>query len=70
MKFWKTKKEKESREYLDWLNRKTREGVNPSYKPPPTTVSGITCPECGSDQIKDAGYGNRFECKKCGKIFV
>ena len=64
-KFWKRK----DKEYLDWLYRKAREGVNPSYKPPPTTVTGITCPRCGSDQIKGAGYGDRLECKKCGKVF-
>jgi len=74
-KFWnrdKERKKKEEKEYLDYLNRKVKEGVNPTYKPPPpppTTVTGLTCPNCGSNQIGRAGYGDRFECKKCGKVF-
>ena len=67
-KFWKEEKKEEK--YLDYLNRKVREGVNPSYKLPPTTIAGITCPRCNSDQIKSARYGNRLECKRCGKVFV
>jgi len=67
-KFW-GKKDKREKEYLDHLNRIIKEGVNPSYKPPPTTVTGLTCPVCSSDRIGSAGYDNRFECKKCGKVF-
>jgi len=44
-----------------------------SYKYPTTTTSsGIICPRpgCGSNRIKSAGYGSRYECKECGKIFT
>ena len=27
------------------------------------------CPHCGSDKVYSAGYSDRKECGKCGKIF-
>jgi ribosomal protein S27AE len=32
-------------------------------------IGGQTCPNCGSDEVYWAGYSDRKECGKCGKIF-
>jgi ribosomal protein S27AE len=32
-------------------------------------IQGATCPKCGSDKVFWAGYSDRRECAKCGKIF-
>jgi len=69
--FLKNKTVREEKEYLTYLDGRAKEGVNPDCKSPPTTVTGLTCPSCGSDQVRAAGYGDRFEClnPQCGKIF-
>ena len=36
----------------------------------PEHVDKISCPRCGSHSVRSAGYADRFECKKCGKIFT
>lgn len=44
--------------------------VNRSYEYVSTVaISRLTCPHCNSRNIVDAGYGGRFWCKKCGRIF-
>jgi len=32
--------------------------------------SKIHCPYCYSADVRSAGYGNRLECQKCGKVFT
>jgi hypothetical protein len=32
-------------------------------------IEGATCPKCGSNKVFWAGYSDRKECGKCGKIF-
>ncbi|HEX7364222.1 MAG TPA: hypothetical protein VF366_03540 [Dehalococcoidia bacterium] len=32
-------------------------------------IHGVTCPKCDSDKVYWAGYADRKECGKCGKIF-
>jgi ribosomal protein S27AE len=32
-------------------------------------IHGQICPKCGSKDISWAGYADRKECAKCGKIF-
>ena len=53
-----------TREYLDRFDER------PISKKSTTTVFGITCPNCSSNRIGSAGYGNRFECLDCGHIFT
>lgn len=71
LKFWESwlLKRAREKERQEWYQRIDKEGVNPSYKPKSTTVSKLTCPKCNSNQIKHAGYSDRFECKKCGHVF-
>ncbi len=33
------------------------------------TPTKAACPRCGSTRLKSAGYHDRLECAKCGKIF-
>ncbi len=71
-KFFETKKLKKEREEerQEWHDRIAKEGVNPTWRPKATTTTGLTCPRCRSDQIVTARYGDRFLCKKCGKVFM
>ena len=32
-------------------------------------IPGQICPKCGSEDVRWAGYSDRKECAKCGKIF-
>lgn len=32
-------------------------------------IHGQVCPKCGSKHVRWAGYADRKECAKCGKIF-
>ncbi len=34
-----------------------------------TKIRGQTCHKCGSSDVRWAGYSDRKECAKCGKIF-
>jgi ribosomal protein S27AE len=43
-----------------------RKRVNRISRP---RVYNQKCPHCNSDEIYTAGYGDRKECGKCGKIF-
>ena len=33
-------------------------------------IRGHPCPYCHSDKVQWAGYADRKECRKCGKIFT
>jgi ribosomal protein S27AE len=41
----------------------------PIYREVNLKPSSISCPECGSHSIRPAGWADRLECQKCGKIF-
>lgn len=45
----------------------SRRGKSPKNKRP--RIYGQTCPRCHSEDIHYAGYADRKECGKCGKIF-
>jgi hypothetical protein len=45
-----------------WLSRKLSQNTRPE-------IYGQTCPQCGSKKARWAGYADRKECAKCGKIF-
>ena len=64
------KRRKAKKEYLSWLAARVREGVNPAYRRP-LVLGGLVCPNpnCLSDQVRSAGYGDRFECQSCGRVF-
>ena len=41
----------------------------PIYREVAIQPSKNQCPHCGSYFTKPAGYGDRLECQKCGKVF-
>jgi ribosomal protein S27AE len=41
----------------------------PIYREVAIHPSRNQCPKCGSYFTKPAGYGDRLECQKCGKVF-
>jgi branched-chain amino acid transport system ATP-binding protein len=50
-----------------YLGEKAKSSAEPSGRK--QRISGATCPKCGSKEIFSAGYSDRKECSKCGKIF-
>ncbi len=50
-----------------YLGEKAKSSAEPSGQK--QRISGATCPKCGSKEIFSAGYSDRKECSKCGKIF-
>lgn len=42
----------------------------PDYAPRAFTPNRLLCPRCGSDAVRSAGYKDRWECLKCGKVFT
>jgi len=76
------KKKKGEKEYLRRLYEKSEVGSSsanskgerkypskPIYREVVFKPSAKSCPKCGSHFIKPAGYGDRFECQNCGKVF-
>ena len=51
---------------LAWILWQRRADSRRSSRP---KIRGQTCPSCRSDDIHWAGYADRKECAKCGKIF-
>jgi len=51
-------------------NREDDVGYIDISSPPEIDITRITCPNCNSHRIVDAGYSNRFRCKECGKVFT
>jgi hypothetical protein len=45
-----------------WLTGKLSRSSRPE-------LPGQICPKCGSKKVRWAGYADRKECAKCGKIF-
>jgi ribosomal protein S27E len=45
-----------------------KKGIRPTYEPT-YSGNGVQCPHCGRYTVVGAGYGNRFECTRCGRIF-
>jgi len=42
----------------------------PIYREVSLGRSKVSCPYCGSNSVRDAGYAGRLECQKCGRIFT
>ena len=57
------------KEYPIPLDVKTQKNLK-SFGEVATTAQEIMCPECGSSQIRQAGYGDRLQCIECEKIFT
>jgi len=51
---------------LIWILWRRRSGSSGDTKP---RIHGQRCYSCGSDEVHWAGYADRKECGKCGKIF-
>jgi len=44
--------------------------IAPVVRPYRYTPNMPSCPRCSSSAVRSAGYGDRFECAACGKVFT